>query len=1559
MNRSYLYSLNALPGEDGVNIVGLSESEANIPLIYRILVSANPKATRSVIFDFDGDKNFEGVEKIAVTADYAAGVEKLASFFARLPEAYRDKCDAVIAFLRDEKNAQAYIHLECLEIYEMEINDESELEAKNAELIAELSDIDSAIEKSLEQIQNGDDFDLCELDAEYWSNTLYYSPAPSDESDSDGDGDDDDSGDSDDDDDNDDTDDGTMKATVKQMGDTLYYKPAPNGTPCGTFSLCEGEVCALPLDPKKMYETKGADGIQKIDFWRLFLMDDKDGDKVIADLDYDRAIFCLKTMFDTEERKIDGDEYLVLQHPLTEDALSRLREAAEWDAETDDENYNAVLRSDPKNPGSSKYRNMDIHMAEAHEYTREDTGAVCAGFFLIEGVATALPIDPDEFYSIGSDDSDEGEKVDNWRLFLMGADGSTIADLWYGEAMAALQSLAVYGEKFLIGEKDGYAVTTPLTAEEMKEIAAKAVGYDGESDAICPDAVQLANGDWRAYFTLRAGERAVLPLDPEIFEKKRDNGEIYAFDEYRLFVFDGESATPSEIDYKKAMKWLPKIADAKNICKCVLPDDYEYRAVKNLSTQELQALIEAVKADDSDDEIDGGETGMADEDKAEESATGKKKPSHIAYWAENKVLFFVMWASALFVHCIRSESVSGIADAARAVGWSVFCFFGSWAAGFALLAAVKIACYYFPRVPKTLCTVLAWVSFISLVWRILGDIGIGGEGFAPHLIATSSFSLGSLFSALSLYSMYYRKRPPVKKADIHDSEPELYTEEESGEATRLPQKPEKIYALKKGGKIKKWRLFLRDADGDLIADLAYKKALSVLWDLADYGENFIIKQKKDDIITAPLSLHELRLLAHKTENGALEKARRALLRFWQNKALVFSLAALLSLAALAYFGGWLSFGFLSLRFPFAGQLGFYASLFAFGYSAVRAVVALAEGGYGEKAKSALKGFFSRAGKKCASFFGSWKVRIALAVLAVSFALFVHWLGFKGGAILWAVAAFMVSLLLYFVRALIRIFVEDFGSLLGDKFARDERNSRGATVNGIPREKDEEEEPCAKVPEIAYLGESKTPCGIFSLTEGESCALPLDPKAVFLQKDGTVYFWRLFLYDESGAKIADLEYYRAIWWLKTTADEENGEVVQTLGDGREYLVLKNPTLPFLQSIADAVKADAETDDAGYARLTQTASDGTPSDEEEEETDCENDNGEDDEETEEKTEHGGKKARKPMKNALRIALLVLVVVLGAAAFMLVRNTAVIIITALLVYLLRKPKSAEQPQADTTDAAVNGIPRDEDEDEAEEESEEEEDSDISSNEDEEERKVPVILDSRESLILGDIAVTPDLSRSEAESALSLGLVSFSGKTREENREYRDSVRVMFLYANIYDQPPRDVEYSFEDYSLFQKYDGSFFLVQQQCAPFAGGEWLEGEFDRNFLLKNSKAQVLKLLAKNKEVQKSLSESRDFDALFENRSVSFYAEQRYLCFDYRVLFHYSAGNAERLKAEYEEGISHAEKCVDSERIKAHLTAEYEKALAVLKAGTWKKPGWEEFCGLKRREVAEYKRNRV
>ena len=172
--------------------------------------------------------------------------------------------------------------------------------------------------------------------------------------------------------------------------------------------------------------------------------------------------------------------------------------------------------------------------------------------------------------------------------------------------------------------------------------------------------------------------------------------------------------------------------------------------------------------------------------------------------------------------------------------------------------------------------------------------------------------------------------------------------------------------------------------------------------------------------------------------------------------------------------------------------------------------------------------------------------------------------------------------------------------------------------------------------------------------------------------------------------------------------------------------------------------------------------------------------------------------------------------------------------------------------------------------------------------------ILDSKESLILGDIAVTPSLSRSKAESALDCGF-HFDNKSSEESREYHDCVRVMFLYANIYDKPGRDVLYSFEDYSLFQKYDGSFFLAAQHCEPFGGGQTLKNEFDKDFFKNTSKDEVLEIF--NQSLISRISPSKDFNLLFENRKFSFYAEQRYLCFDYRVLFYHSELTPEKLKA--------------------------------------------------------------
>ena len=47
MNRSYLFALDFYPDRLKTHAVGLSESEASVPLIYRILVTQTPRAHKT------------------------------------------------------------------------------------------------------------------------------------------------------------------------------------------------------------------------------------------------------------------------------------------------------------------------------------------------------------------------------------------------------------------------------------------------------------------------------------------------------------------------------------------------------------------------------------------------------------------------------------------------------------------------------------------------------------------------------------------------------------------------------------------------------------------------------------------------------------------------------------------------------------------------------------------------------------------------------------------------------------------------------------------------------------------------------------------------------------------------------------------------------------------------------------------------------------------------------------------------------------------------------------------------------------------------------------------------------------------------------------------------------------------------------------------------------------------------------------------------------------------------------------------------------------------------
>lgn len=178
-NRSYLYSCNIVPGTETGAVarkrIGLSEWNWETPLVFRLLLSGNPRVCRSTIWDLE--------EEIAIVGDYAQGVEKLRAFLARitLPEAQPLIAEA-LTFLEDEANRQAWIVLESGELYDMEDSDMAEL---NSEMLASIQDVDSEAEAMLTALQPGAqggpdsahasaDAALAELGLGNWSNVLYF-----------------------------------------------------------------------------------------------------------------------------------------------------------------------------------------------------------------------------------------------------------------------------------------------------------------------------------------------------------------------------------------------------------------------------------------------------------------------------------------------------------------------------------------------------------------------------------------------------------------------------------------------------------------------------------------------------------------------------------------------------------------------------------------------------------------------------------------------------------------------------------------------------------------------------------------------------------------------------------------------------------------------------------------------------------------------------------------------------------------------------------------------------------------------------------------------------------------------------------------------------------------------------------------------------------------------------------------------------------------------------------------------------------------------------------------
>ena len=142
-NRSYLYSSNLVPSpdisKDERRIVGISEWNYYVPIVFKILLSGNPRKCRSSIWEFP--------EEVAIVGDYNQGISHLFSFLDRLSNpAILPLRDDAREFLTAEENRNSYFVLECGEIFEM--GDEP-LAKQNCRLLAEIQNLDPIMEAAV------------------------------------------------------------------------------------------------------------------------------------------------------------------------------------------------------------------------------------------------------------------------------------------------------------------------------------------------------------------------------------------------------------------------------------------------------------------------------------------------------------------------------------------------------------------------------------------------------------------------------------------------------------------------------------------------------------------------------------------------------------------------------------------------------------------------------------------------------------------------------------------------------------------------------------------------------------------------------------------------------------------------------------------------------------------------------------------------------------------------------------------------------------------------------------------------------------------------------------------------------------------------------------------------------------------------------------------------------------------------------------------------------------------------------------------------------------------
>jgi len=145
-NRSYLYSTNIIPGPNAkaedLKLIGISEWNYDIPIVFKLLLSGNPKTCPSSIWDSS--------EEIALIGDYELGVKNLEIFLSKVTSSSAQTLITEAKnFLSNPENKNQYFVLECGEIFDM--GDAPILE-QNLEFLEQIKNLQPEMDEALRSL---------------------------------------------------------------------------------------------------------------------------------------------------------------------------------------------------------------------------------------------------------------------------------------------------------------------------------------------------------------------------------------------------------------------------------------------------------------------------------------------------------------------------------------------------------------------------------------------------------------------------------------------------------------------------------------------------------------------------------------------------------------------------------------------------------------------------------------------------------------------------------------------------------------------------------------------------------------------------------------------------------------------------------------------------------------------------------------------------------------------------------------------------------------------------------------------------------------------------------------------------------------------------------------------------------------------------------------------------------------------------------------------------------------------------------------------------------------